>query len=394
MTIEQILAKLQEISALGETRSLTDEEVTSYEELEGQLKAAQKTAELRSRTAAYVAPNASLQAGVHVATAKGDDGLDVAFRSYLRTGQSNSDMTELRALGSGDSAGGYLIPPGFRDKLVEVQKAFGGLLNEVEQLPTQNGATIEYPSNDDTANQGAITAESAVFGGGDDLAYGTVSLPTYKFTSAGTGSLPLRVPVELIQDAFFPIEAHIAKKLGTRIMRKMAAEAAVGSGSSEIFGICHAGLTEDKALTTTTTITYADLLDLEAKLDPSYEQNAKWVFNKATWTAIRKLEDDNGRPLIFDQAASGIAGAPQKTLLGYPVVLDQTFPNGIGDSANFAVLGDLREAYVWRSVEQLAVVVNPYTRANNGEVEFTAWQRAGGAIQNRKAYTVLATQDV
>jgi HK97 family phage major capsid protein len=389
---EQILARLAELNTATETRSLTDEERAEVTTLQSDLQRANDTEQFRSAYQAYVTP--ANHAGVHVGTPKADDGLDVAFRSYLRTGQANSDITELRAQGSGDAAGGYLIPPGFRDKLVEVQKAYGGLINEVEALPTQNGATIEYPSNDDTANIGGITAESAVFAGGADLTYGTVSLGTYKFTSAGAGSIPLRVPVELIQDAFFPIEAHIAKKLGTRILRKMAAEAAVGSGTNETFGICHAGLTEDKALTTTTTITYNDLLDLEATLDPAYEQNAKWVFSKATWVKIRKLVDGDGRPLILDQAVSGIAGAPQKTLLGYPVVLDQQFPSDAGDSANFAVLGDLKEAYVWRSVGELAVVVNPYTRANNGEIEFTAWQRAGGAIQNRKAYTVLATQDV
>jgi HK97 family phage major capsid protein len=287
-----------------------------------------------------------------------------------------------------------MIAPAFRQKLVEVQKAFGGLAAEVETINTETGAALEYPSNDDTANAGTITAESAAFSSGADLTFGTVARGAFKYTSAGASNLPLRVPVELLQDAAFDVESYIAKALGTRIARKQASDWAVGGGTTLPFGICHAGLTENKALTTTTTITYADLLDLEAALDPAYEQNAKWVFNKATWTAIRKLEDDNGRPLIFDQAASGISGAPQKTLLGYPVVLDQQMPAATGDSTNFAILGDLREAYVIRRVAPLTVVVNPWTRAGNGEVEFVAWERADGNIQNRKAYTVLATQDV
>lgn len=265
----------------------------------------------------------------------------------------------------------------------------------METITTETGATLEYPTNDDTANSGSITAESAAFANGADLTFGSVSLGAFKYTSSGAGTTtPLRVPVELLQDSAFDISAYIARKLGERIMRKQASDWAVGTGTTLPFGICHSGLTHDHELATTTTITYSDLLDLEAALDPSYEANAKWVFNKATWTAIRKLEDDSGRPLIFDQAASGIGGAPQKTLLGYPVVLDQSFPNPTGDSTNFAVLGDLREAYVIRRVASLTVVANPWTRANNGEVEFTAWERADGNIQNRKAYVVLATEDV
>ncbi|BBY43241.1 phage major capsid protein [Mycolicibacterium celeriflavum] len=396
MSIEEILAKLQEIADAGETRSLTDDEVQSYEELEGQLKAAQKTQELRARQSAYMAPNASVAAAVNVATVKQDDTLDRAFESYLRTGRANQDIQELRAQQVGtDSEGGYLVSPGFRQKLVEVQKAFGGLANEVDTFTTEKGGAIEYPTLDDTANSGSITAEEAAFADGADLTFGTVNLGAFKYTSSGAGTTtPLRVSVELLQDAEFDIQGLVARKLGERIMRKQASDWAIGTGTTLPFGICHAGLTHDHELATTTTITYADLLDLEAKLDPAYEQNAKWVFNKATWTAVRKLVDDNGRPLIFDQAASGAGQAPQKTLLGYPVVLDQSFPSPAGDSANFTVLGDLREAYVIRRVAPLTVVVNPYTRMNNGQVEYVAWERADGNIQNRKAYVVLATEDV
>ena len=43
-----------------------------------------------------------------------------------------------------------------------------------------------------------------------------------------------------------------------------------------------------------------------------------------------------------------------------------------------------------RRVTNLTVVVNPYTRANFGQVEYTAWERADGIVQNRNAYVVLA----
>jgi HK97 family phage major capsid protein len=396
LTIQEIIAAQQAIvdAADAEKRSMTDAEATQFETLEVEGKALQRTNEIRSRQAAYVAPNASLAAVVNVATDKPDNTLDRAFGEFLRTGVPNADIAELRAQGSGDSAGGYMIAPAFQQKLVVVQKAFGGLAAEVQTINTDTGAALEYPSNDDTSASGTITAESAAFSSGTDLTFGTVALSAIKYTSSGASNLPLRVPVELLQDAAFDVESYIAKALGTRIARKQAVDWTVGTGSGMPFGIAHAGLTEDKALTTTTTITYNDLLDLEAKLDPAYEQNAKWVFNKATWVAVRKLVDDNGRPLIFDQAASGISGAPQKTLLGYPVILDQQMPSAAGDSTNFAVLGDLAEAYVIRRVAALTVIVNPWTRAGNGEVEFVAWERADGNIQNRKAYTVLATQDV
>lgn len=114
--------------------------------------------------------------------------------------------------------------------------------------------------------------------------------------------------------------------------------------------------------------------------------------SKGTWTVVRALVDGAQRPLVFDQAASGIGGRPEKQLLGYPVIIDQaatTFGAATGPSTNLAI-GDWREAYAIRRVGNVVVVVNPWTRANNGEVEYTAYERADGVVQNRAAYISVA----
>jgi HK97 family phage major capsid protein len=130
-------------------------------------------------------------------------------------------------------------------------------------------------------------------------------------------------------------------------------------------------------------------MDTYDALDPAYEQNATWVFKKNTWSQIRGIVDGNGRPLIQD-ALSGIGGTPTRNLLGFPVVLDQQMPTFSSAGITlFAAFGDLREAYVIRRVSDLAVIVNPWTRANQRETEFTAWQRADGNVQNRSAYVIL-----
>lgn len=394
-TIEEILAAQQAIvdTAKAENRSLNDDEAKQYETLETELRDINRTHDIEKRQAAYMTPNASLAAVVNVTAVKEDDTLDRAFTEYLRTGQGNADIAELRAQNSGTgSAGGYIAPDTFRAKVVEIQHSYGGVAPFAETLNTENGNDLEYASNDDT-NVGVITAESASVSGGADLTFGQVQLGAYKYTSSGAGNAPLRVPVELIQDAFIDIDAYVARKLGTRIAKKQALDWAVGTGSGMPDGICRAALTPDHELATGATITYNDLLDLEAALDPAYEQNARWVFNKATWTAIRKLVDDNGRPLILEQAASGIGGAPQKTLLGYPVTLDSSFPDPTGDFTNFAILGDIAEAYVIRRVSPLVVARSEHTRIANFEVEFVAMERADGTVQNRAAMVVLATEN-
>jgi HK97 family phage major capsid protein len=391
MTVEELAAAIQEIldqavSVDGEPRDLTDEEIRQFEALELRLGRAQRSQQLRQRQAARRAP---VPLAAFAAPPRTDRGLERAYESYLRTGKANQDITHLRAQEVGGStAGGYTVPPGFRDKLVEVMKAYGGLAAEVESFNTTTGQPLEYPSLNDTANTGDIAAEGSA-GDGQDLTFGTVSLGAYRYTSGGAGTgLPLRVSVELAQDSAFDIVRLVTRAMGTRIARKQAAHWCTGTGVGQPLGIV-GNVTADETLDVSNTIDYDDVSDLEGLLDPAYEQNAKWVMNKGTWTAIRQIVDTTGRPLILRNDESGIGTQATKTLMGYPVVIDQAMPALTTATARFAVLGDLKEAYVTRRVQELVIVVDPYSRAVNGQIQYSGWERADGTVQNRSAYVVL-----
>lgn len=394
-TIEEITSAMTALVDGAADRSLTDEEVTQYEGLEGELTAVQRTEGIRARNQAY--NTVRVPAGVPSRRPVDPDGpsdLDKAFSNYLRTGRPNADISGLQvtnAQGEGSSAaGGYLVPSGFQQKLVEVRKSFGGFGPEAEPLNTDTGAPLEYPTNDDTANEGDITAESAAIASGADLVFGTVNLGAYKYTSTGGGSnLPLRVPVELLQDSAFDVEGLVSRKLGQRIQRKQAAHWVTGTGVGQPKGIVAASLTADRDLDTADTLDYEDLVEFQDLLDEEYDGNAKWLMKKNTWSQIRLIVDLSGRPLV-QPSTEGIAGRPARMLLDKPVIIDEAMPTLSSAADTFAIAyGDFRESYVIRRVSNLVVVVNPYSRASNGEVEFTAWERADGNIQNRAAYKIL-----
>lgn len=389
VTIDELVEEMSAIAVNTDTRSLTDAEAVRYERLESALAGARRSENIRRRQAAYETPvPEDLAAVVHVGHARRDDTYNQAFNHYLRSGKPNQDLMNSQSV-TPDSEGGYLVSPQFRQKLVEVLKTFGGLAGEVDGFATDRGGDVEYPSVDDTASEGAITPEEAAFATGTDLVFGTVALKAWKYTSTGVdANAGLRVSVELLQDAEFDIEALLARALATRIARKQAKDWVFGTGASQPFGIAHAGLTADVVLAAGNAISYQKLLDIESALDPAYEQNAKWAFNKNTWQRIRALVDTAGRPLVDPQQSSGIGGRPARELLGYPVVIDQGFPNSSTLNARFGVLGDLREGYTIRRVANFTMVVNPYSRANFGQVEYVAWERADGNVQNRKAYAL------
>lgn len=393
MTVEQILEALQAIldgakTEDGADRPLSDEEAARYEELEGQLTQIRRAKEIRSRHDAYLTP---VRSDIHVnVSGGGDDKHERAFEHYLRTGglmQRGFDptsMTEFRAQSEGtNTAGGYLVPQGFRAKLIERLKAFGGLAAEAEILNTSEGNLLPYPTIDDTANVGEIVAEGGTFAAGADIVFATRNLTAWKYMSGGAGNLPLKVSWELLEDSAFDVPSFIARKLGERIARVQAVHWVTGTGSGQPQGI----VTPITTSGTIGTLAYADLLATVNFLDPAYWTNAKWLMNQATWATIQGLTDTVGRPLINGQD-TGIGGAiGQASLLGFPVVIDQAMPSK-ATGAKYLAFGDLREAYVIRRIKDVTLVTLNELYAPNGQTGFLAWARADGAVQNVNAVVV------
>lgn len=387
-TVDELLAELQAIideAKLddGTDAPLTDEQASRYAEVEKKLATVRQSNEIRARQAAYMTPVTPR------GNARGREESEEsrAFSHWLRTGK------EERALSKGtDAAGGYLVPDEWRDKLVECIRSFGGFINEAEQITTADGRTLFWPTIDDATNAGAITAEAASFTGGADPTFGEGSLGAYKYTTTGAGNNPLKVSVELMQDSMIDLDAKLRELMARRIHRKQATDAVVGTGTGQPKGILNG--TADWNMTTTnvwdeTNNGWEDLIDVENILDPEYLPNAKWLFNRNTWANIRKLKDANGRPLIgmsTDGINNGVGGL---TLMGYPVIIDPAAPNAAA-TTNFAAFGDFRQAYVWRTVADLQVIQDPYTSKSTGQVEYVAWQRGGGTVQNRCAYVIMA----
>lgn len=395
--LEDLYAELAAIMAeVPEGEELSDEQAQRYEEVEAKIEKRRRHEEVEKRHRAWSAPAPGL-GGVEDRGDKDSAAELRAFTRFLRT----QDDRELRTLSKGtDSAGGYLVPDEWRDKLVECIKSFGGFINEAEQIQTSHGRVMNWPTISDettgTPNEAAIVAESAAFAGGADPTFGEGNLGVYKYTTTGAGNNPLRVTVELLQDSMIDIDAMVRRLMGRRIHRKEARDAVVGTGTGQPKGILNGTADAELAVTNTfngTNNGYGLLVDIETLLDDEYLQNAKWLMNRSTYAQIRKLTDDNGRPLIGSaDAGIGDAVGRQRTLLGYPVIIDSYAPNA-ADDVNFMAFGDFREAYLWRRVAELAVIQDPYARKSNGEVEYVAWERAGGTVQNRCAYVIVKGKD-
>ncbi len=361
-----------------------DFDAAKYEELEAERTELLKRGAARQRHETYSAP---VTPAVITATPRGDDALDFAFAQYLRTGQPNSDLTFAQVEGTAN-AGGYAVPDGFLNRLVEVRTQFGGLIELAENITTASGNDIHFPSVPTAAvySSADIAAEGAATAAGADIVFGEVLLGAYRYTAAGTGNVGLKVSLELLQDSIFDIAGFVARRLGERIARRQAYDVCNGSNSGEPQGIAYgtAGTIEHDP------DGFAAFSNLVHALDPAYRLNASWVFNDTTAKNMEQLLDGpsgtSGRPLL-QASTAGMdqgPGATRYSLLGYPVHIVQEMPTWAADNVIGAGFGDWNEAYIVRHVKDVTVLVNPFI--GTGYVGYDAYARMDGKVKNASAY--------
>lgn len=385
-TIENITAEMTALVDGAAGRTLTDEECGAYEALESDLKAAQRAESIGARHAAY--NRVEIPAG-RPATPQ-DDTYEKAFNNYMRTGKPNGDLITAAQSEGVPTEGGYLVPQGFRTKLVERMKAFGGIGGIAERYTTGTGNPTEWPTIDDTANVAEIVQEGNTFSAGADLVFGTNSLGSYAYVAGGGASTPLRVSLELLQDSAFDVQGLLSRLLGTRIGRIQATHLATGTGVNQPLGLITGKTPVQNAANTG--IAYADLVNGIHSVDPAYRTNARWVMNDATLGQIELLTDSQGNPIYRGRDVNLATGFNEATLLGYPVTIDQAMPAFVKNSATsvWAAFGDIRTGYVVRDVQDVQLLVNPYNRMAYRQVEFTAWARMDATQQDTNAYVTLS----
>ncbi len=395
MTVEAILAAMEAIIAEARAGSedgadapLSEDQATRYEDLERQLKVAQKSAEIVARQAAY---KTVATPGVTFGAKPKQDTYERAFESYLRTGQRNSDLIHRAQSEAVGSAGGFLVPESWKEGIIEKRVAFGGLQAAADVVSTSTGAPLSWLTNDETAaNYAEITPEAGLWDTGADLAFGTRTLGAYKYTTVGASNLPLKVSFELLQDAEFDLKGFISRKFGIRIARKLANDLVNGSGVNEPQGIIstQGGIASGSARAAAAP-TYAELLAIVHGLDPEYRDGASWLINDATLALIRGVVDGAQRPLLWNSNEDMSGSLKGLTLLGYPVVVDQAMPTSAATGSAKAILfGNLKDAYIVREVKSFEMVVLNELYAVNGQVGFMGWARYDGMVQDPNAAIV------
>jgi HK97 family phage major capsid protein len=242
---------------------------------------------------------------------------------------------------------------------------------------------MPFPTENDTANVGAILAENSQ-ATELDMAFGAVNLAAYVYTSK-----VVTVPLNLVQDSAFDLDSYIARKLGIRLGRIQNTHFTVGTGTNQPRGIVIDATSGKVGLTgQTLSIIYDDLVDLEHAVDPAYRPQSKFMLHDSSLKVIKKIKDTTGRPL-WRSSLEGIGvsvGNNPDTVNGYPYVINNDMAV-MAANAKSVLFGDFSN-YAIRDVLGVTVMRLTERFADFFQVGFIAWARADGALLDAGTHPV------
>jgi len=328
-----------------------------------------------------------------------ESAVDEELREYLEPGRSGllnfrldqndaNRRPERRAAQSEltGNLGGYIVPTGFWNQVIEALKWYGGVFEAGPTIiTTAMGNDLDIPTENDTAIMGQELAESSPETT-QEKTFGQVVMKAYKYSSR-----MILMPIELLQDSGVDIEGLIVRNLATRLGRIQNLRFTTGDGNGRPRGLlldAAAGVVAGSGHVSD--ITYNNLVDLKYSVNRAYRRNAKWMFNDDTLVAILKIVDQNNRPLILDYLNTLQADEPER-LLGQPIVINSDMPD-LGASNKAILYGDFSNYWI-RRVMALLMMRLTERYAEAGQVAYLGFMRTDGRMVDAGTHPIKYFQN-
>jgi HK97 family phage major capsid protein len=313
-----------------------------------------------------------------------------AFEAYVRGGAEDGlRRIEQKALSVGVGAdGGYLVPE-------ETEREIGRRLAAASPIRAISG--VRQMSGNVYKKPFAITGAVVGWVGETDSRTQTTSptLAELEFPAMELYAMPAATAT-LLDDSAVNIDEWIAQEVETAFATQEGTAFVTGDGDKKPTGflsytkVAEASWAWTKIGYILTGVSGAFpasdpsdvLVDVVYALKSGYRQNAQWVMNRKTQSAIRKLKDADGN-YIWQPAA--IAGGTA-SLMNFPIAESEDMPD-IGANNYAIAFGDFGHGYLIVDRIGVRVLRDPYSA--KPYVLFYTTKRVGGGVQDFDAIKLL-----
>ena len=207
---------------------------------------------------------------------------------------------------------GSVIPTTIMEKIIEKMEATSMILPLVTRTSYKGGLAVP------TSTVKPVATWVAEGAGSDKQkkATGSIVFAYHKLRCAVSVSLEVSVVTLGV------FETNLIKNISEAMVRELEQSIITGTGTGQPKGI----LTEtpEAGQAITGELNYATLVEAEGALPLAYENGAVWCMSKKTFMQFIGMVDSAGQPIA--RTNYGIAGRPERMLLGRTVVCNDYMP--------------------------------------------------------------------
>ena len=313
-----------------------------------------------------------------------------AFGKFVRKGVTDglADL-QLKAVQVGvDADGGYAVPQ-------EMYRDIFTMLGA--DSPMREVCDVRLVGTEDIiqlVDSGGLTTGWV----GETDARPVTATPTLSTVSPVFGEIYCQPSAtqKALDDIFFDVEAWLAESAAREFAKQENIAFTSGTGTKQpkglltvttaataddtrAFGTFQHIVTGVAANFPATSAAFGDkLIDIITALKSRYYPQARWMMNRQTLAAIRKLKDSDNNYLW----QPGLQSGEPNSILGFPYTYNDDFPSA-GANALPIAFGDFREAYIIMDRTGINLLRDPYS--NKPYVNFYMTKRVGNMILNSEA---------
>jgi HK97 family phage major capsid protein len=313
-----------------------------------------------------------------------------AFEAYIRSGETGAlRALETRAMSVGSGPdGGYLAPPEIEATVTQRLSALSPI-RAIAGVRQVSGATYKRPF----AKAGPATGWV-----GETAARTQTDAPLLAeqvFPAMELYAMPAATQ-SLIDDAAVDLESWIAGEVETVFAEQEGAAFVRGDGVNKPTGFLTQTLVANSAWEWGKIGTVASgaaagfaatdpanaLFDLIYALKAGFRQNGRFVMNRKTQAALRKMKDGSGAYVWSPPAQAG----GEASLFTFPVTEAEDMPD-IAAGATPIAFGDFRRGYLVVDRVGLRILRDPYSA--KPYVLFYTTKRVGGGVADFDAIKLM-----
>lgn len=309
--------------AKTENRAFSEDENTEFNRIETEINALEKTisAEERARKITEIhAPQANPD--------KKPDKSEIEERAFadfisgkiteMRAGEQNVTMSNNAAV----------IPETIANKIIDEVKDICPILRNADIYHVKG--VLKIPKWTKANSTHDVTV-------GYSAEFSQLTPDSGKFISVDLGGYLAGALVligkSVINNAAVNVSQFVIRKIAEKAAEFLEHELLAGTGSNAAQGALNSGNTVTAG--SSTALTIDDFINLQSAVKQAFQKNACWTMNSKTFTAVKLLKDEMGRPLIQPDSTKEFP----YMLLGKPVYLSDNMPD-VAAKAKPVLYGD------------------------------------------------------